>query len=361
MCAITGSVGIVGAPGDATRQVVIDAPGPAAGAEGSTRLVLLGTNGGPQPARSRSGISQVLVVNGCAYVVDCGSGVARQLVRSGISLSSLRGVFLTHLHSDHEADYFNLFLFGWAVIEDPVPTFGPGPAGGLGALPHDVAGRPPFPLINPQDPTPGLIEITNHQIRAHAYDINIRIREAGFDDLTELIVPHEIAIPPEVGAHGPWNVAPPMEPIPVMEDDNVKVTATLVRHAPVFPCFAYRFETADGSVVISGDTAPSANLVHLASGADILVHEVLELAFLERMLAGDPDADFHLRHFTESHTSVDDVGAVAADAGVGHLVLSHLVPGDDVIADRRWLDGARTGYGGAVTLGHDLLVLPVGP
>jgi len=322
-------------------------------------LVLLGTNGGPQPARSRSGISQVLVVNGCSYVIDCGSGVARQMVRAGIALSSLRGVFLTHLHSDHEADYFNLFLFGWATIEEPVPTFGPGPAGGLDALPRDRPGHPPFALINPDAPTPGLIDITNHQVKAHAYDINIRIREAGFDDLTRLIVPHEIAIPPELGAHGPWDVAPDMEPIPVMEDDNVRVTATLVRHAPVFPCFAYRFDTADGSVVISGDTAPSANLVRLAKDADLLVHEVLDMEFLERMMAGHPEAEHHLRHFAESHTALADVGGVASDAGAGHLVLSHLVPGDDVVADQRWLDGARAGYDGEVTLGQDLLVLPV--
>jgi len=209
------------------------------------------------------------------HVIDCGTGVTRQLRRAKL-LSRLSQVFLTHLHSDHVCDYFNLFLLGWPVLRgDPIPVHGPGSAGPMCALPAE-GNDPAIPLISPASPTPGVAEITEHHIRASAFDLNIRMREAGRADLTELIRPTEIAVPDEIGASPFGAVAPPMEPLVVTEDDDLRVTAILVQHAPVFPAFAYRFDSAAGSIVISGDTAPCPNLVALARGADILVHEVYD-------------------------------------------------------------------------------------
>ncbi|MDQ6725628.1 MAG: MBL fold metallo-hydrolase, partial [Actinomycetota bacterium] len=172
-----------------------------------TKLVLLGTAGGPLPSPVRSGIAQAVVVDGRTYVVDCGSGVTRQLRRSRL-LSGLHRVFLTHLHSDHTCDYFNLFLLGWPILQwnPPVDIFGPGPAGGTGALPPDHPRRP-VALHHPDRPTPGLVDLTGAQMAAHAYDINIRMREAGRHDLATLLVPHEIDVPAELGARGPDHVA----------------------------------------------------------------------------------------------------------------------------------------------------------
>lgn len=326
----------------------------------ASKVVLLGTAGGPLPSTVRSGISQAVAVAGRTYVVDCGSGVTRQL-RHARLLSRLHRVFLTHLHSDHVCDYFNLFLLGWPVLQwnPPVHVFGPGPAGGTGSFPPDDPGRP-VPLHHPGNPTPGLVELTDAQFAAHAYDLNVRMREAGRLALTGLVVPHEIAVPAAVGAVAPDRVAPAMEPILLEEDDEVRITATLVRHAPVFPAFAFRFDTADGSVVISGDTAPSSNLVRLARSADMLVHEVFDDGAVEEASAASDEGGWEARrrhhHLVTSHTPLSEVGRIAAEAGVRRLVLTHFVPGDDAMPDEHWVKGVSD-FDGEVVVGRDLMEL----
>ena len=320
-----------------------------------TRLVLLGTAGGPLPSPTRFGISQAVVVGDRVHVVDCGTGVTRQLRRARL-LSGLSGVYLTHLHSDHACDYFNLFLLGWPIIQfnPPVPVYGPGSAGPMCALPAEDD-EPAIPLVNPADPTPGIVEVTQHHIEAAAFDLNIRMREAGRSDLTELIVPTEIAVPAAVGASPLGAVAPPMPPIVVAEGDDLRVTAVLVQHAPVFPAFAFRFDTPAGSIVISGDTAPSPNLVSLAQGADILVHEVYD----DTRHYDDEEtweAEQRRHHLVTSHTAVSEVGKVAAEAGVGRLVLTHFIPGEDAHPDAHWLERI-SGFDGEVIVGQDLLEL----
>jgi len=325
--------------------------------ETRTRLVLLGTAGGPLPSPTRSGIAQAVVVGDRVHVIDCGTGVARQLRRAKL-LSRLSQVFVTHLHSDHVCDYFNLFLLGWPVLQgDPVPVHGPGSAGPMCALPAE-GDEPAIPLISPADPTPGIAEITEHHIRASAFDLNIRMREAGRRDLTEVIAPSEVAIPAGLGASPFGAVAPPMDPIVVAEDDDLRVTAVLVQHAPVFPAFAYRFDTAAGSIAISGDTAPCPNLVALARGADILVHEVYDDARWQRPQEQPTwEAQRRLDHLVTSHTPLSQVGTVAADAGVGRLVLTHFIPGDDALPDEYWKEAITPSFGGEVTVGQDLLEL----
>ena len=327
-----------------------------------SRLVLLGTAGGPLPSPVRAGISQAVVVGGRTYVVDCGSGVTRQLRRARL-LGGLHRVLLTHLHSDHTCDYFNVFLLGWPILQwnPPVHVFGPGPAGGAEALPADEPARRPVPLHHPVNPTPGLVDMTDAQFAAHAYDINIRMREAGRHDLRGMVVPHEIVVPSDVGACAPDQVAPAMEPVVVEEDDDVRITATLVLHAPVFPAFAYRFDTSSGSVVISGDTAPCPNLIRLAQGADILVHEVFDDGLTEPDTEPADDdeaweAQRRHHHMVTSHTPLSEVGRVAAAAGVDVLVLTHFIPGDDIRPDDHWVKGVR-GFDGDVIVGEDLMEL----
>jgi ribonuclease BN (tRNA processing enzyme) len=328
----------------------------------TTKLVLLGTAGGPLPSTVRSGICSAVVVDGRTYVVDCGGSATRQLRRARL-LGGLHRVLLTHLHSDHTCDFFNLFLLGWPIIQwnPPVHVFGPGSAGGAGALPPDDAGRPVV-LHNPANPTPGLVDLTEAQFQAHAYDINIRMREAGRHDLRALLVPHELEVPAGPGEASPNRVAPEMDPILVEEDDGVRISATLVAHAPVFPAFAFRFDTPAGSVVFSGDTAPCPNLLRLAGGAGTLVHEVFD----DTPAAGDdgevPDTDEaweaarRHHHMVTSHTPLSAIGRVAAEAGVRRLVLTHFIPGDDVLPDEHWQKGV-TGFDGEVVVGRDLMEL----
>src|SRR5687767_4323705 len=93
-----------------------------------TRLVLLGTGGGPRPRAASSASAQVIISSGAAYVIDCGDGVARQLAFAGVPLASVRHVFITHQHSDHTADYGNLIWLAWtAGLSSPVDTWGPPP------------------------------------------------------------------------------------------------------------------------------------------------------------------------------------------------------------------------------------------
>ena len=135
-----------------------------------------------------------------------------------------------------------------------------------------------------------------------------------------------------------------------MEDDAVRVTAIPVMHGHVMPALAYRFDTADGSVVFSGDTTANDGLIALAQGADILVHQVADLGYLERHgVTGEA-----LRRMAGLHTDVSEVGSVAERARVGELILSHYLPADpDAISEAEWAERAGRGFTGTTTAGRD--------
>lgn len=279
-----------------------------------TQLVLLGTGGGPTPKALRSAPAQAIVVNDTIYVVDCGDGVARQMVLAGLALPKLRAIFITHHHSDHNADYGNLVLLGWtAGLNTRVDAYGP----------------------------PPLEAMTKLFMEMNRYDIETRTADEGRTPLAPLLVPHE-----QRGAG------------PVMQDANVKVTSALVNHPPVTPAFAYRFDTSDRSIVISGDTARSENLIALAREADVLVHEVMYVPGVDRLIASQSDAKTLRAHLMASHTRAEEVGRVATDARVKMLVLSHYVPGSDPsITDEIWIDAVRTTFKGQIVAGKDLMVI----
>jgi ribonuclease BN (tRNA processing enzyme) len=280
--------------------------------QGGTKLILLGTGGGPRPRKASSGSAQVVVSNGVAYVVDCGDGVARQLAFAGVPLPSLRHIFITHQHSDHTADYGNLIQLAWtAGLNSRVDTWGP----------------------------PPLARMTELFFEMNAPDIDTRIANEGRPPLAPLVHVHELR---EGGA--------------VLSDEDVKVTAALVDHPPVVPAFAYRFDARDRSIVISGDTAPSRNLEKLAAGADVLVHSVMYPPAIERLVARVPNAAALKASILAHQTSAEDAGRVAQHAGVKTLVLSHFVPPDDpAITDAMWREAASRHFRGTVVVGRDLL------
>lgn len=212
--------------------------------------------------------------------------------------------------------------------------------------------------------------MTRFSIAAFAYDINVRIRETGYPNISDYIIPHDIELPEGVGrdyiyeetSEGLVGRAPKMEPFVVLpEDDNgVTVKATLVNHAPVFPSLAYRFDTPDGSIVLSGDTSPSENLIELAQGANVLVHEVIHRESVAKSVPQNiPGRDALLNHIYTSHTFSTDVGKVAQEANVEKLMLTHFFPPDGMVPDDIWRENAQEGFEGEVIVGKDLAEIGV--
>jgi ribonuclease BN (tRNA processing enzyme) len=311
------------APGpDVARRLLLKAaaaavaaacfPALADSASGKTRLILLGTGGGPRPRVGSLSSAQVIIATGALYVVDCGDGVARQLVAAGVSLDALRHVFITHHHSDHNADYGNLLLLAWASgLRSRVDAWGP----------------------------PPLEDITRLFFEMSAPDIDVRIADEGRVPLVPLVHPHDVT------ATGP-----------VLRNDDLTVSCVLVDHPMVKTALAYRFDAADRSIVISGDTRPCDSLVALARGADVLVHEAFWPEAVDRLAARVGNASTLRRHLLASHTSAEDCGRIASSAGVKTLVLSHFVPPDDpTITEEMWREAAARHFGGRIVVGRDLM------
>jgi ribonuclease BN (tRNA processing enzyme) len=283
-------------------------PGARAAADPANRVILLGTKGGPTPSPLRAAASVLLVVEGHPYLVDTPNGVAGQLAKAAISLSALSQIFITHNHSDHVIDAGTLMVLAWgAGLRTPVTFHGP----------------------------PPLRDIVRHGLAASGYDIAARMREEGRQPLAPLVHVRESS---RGGA--------------VFEDKHLKVTSALVDHYMVKPAFAYRFDTPGRSIVVSGDTTYSPNLVKLAHGADLLIHEAMYLPGIDQ-LAGE-NAPTLREHLVRSHSTTEQVGLVAAQAGVKKLVLSHLVPATPTITDSMWLEGVRKHFKGETVVGRDL-------
>lgn len=255
----------------------------------------------------------MIVCGNTAYVVDCGDGVARQLVFAGVPPNTVRHVFLTHHHSDHNADLGNLILFAWTMgLSTRVDAWGPPPLEGhLKAF-----------------------------FQMQAADINARITNEKRVALSPLVHVHELQ---RDGA--------------VMADDNVKVTTALVDHEPGLPSHAYRFDAADRSIVIAGDTTRSDALVRLARDADVLVHSAyLDSAAVDRLVARVPNVATLRNSILSYQTSAEDAGRVAQAAGVRTLVLSHLIPADDpTVTAQMWSAAAQSTFRGTIIVGKDLL------
>ena len=277
----------------------------------AVKLVLLGTKGGPsQRAFGSFPNSQVLLVDGTPYVVDAGYGVTRRLLEAGVALPSLRYVFITHHHSDHNLEFGNLLYNSWANgLKTPVDAYGP----------------------------TGLMALTRSYWESNRSDIETRIADEGRVDVRRLIVAHDI------------------QPGVVLDNGVVKVTAMRNHHPPIEDSYAFKFETHGKIIVFSGDTAYYPPLAEFAKNADLLVHEAMYGPGIEALAKRIGNGATLLKHLNDSHTRVEDVGRIAQAAGVKTLVLTHFVPGEDPsITPALWEAAAKSQFSGRIVVGSDL-------
>lgn len=271
-----------------------------------TQIILLGT-GTPYPDPNASGPATAVVVGKRVFLFDAGSGVMRRMNAAGLPISGPEAVFITHLHSDHTLGYPDLILTSWIMRRvSPMPVYGP----------H------------------GLQRMTQHLLAAYAEDIHIRTY--GLE--------REVAGGYRVKVHE-------IKSGVIYERDGVRVTAIPVPHGNWKEAYAYRLDTPDRSIVISGDTRPSEALVRAARGVDVLVHEVyspLHLAPENR-----PGGKYWPQYMREFHTSDVELGALAARAKPKLLILTHIIRMGST--DEELLAGVRAGgFSGPVQVGKDL-------
>jgi ribonuclease BN (tRNA processing enzyme) len=173
------------------------------------------------------------------------------------------------------------------------------------------------------------------------FDIDTRIEDEGRPDIRKLVVAKDIT---DNGV--------------VLKTDDVTVTAFRTPHPPIADNFAYKFETPDGTVVFSSDTSYNPALAEFAKGADVLVHEALYEPAVDRLVLKTKNGATLKKHLMASHTTTDDVGRIAAAAGVKVLVLSHFVPGDDpLVTDDNWTEGVKKHFSGKIIVAKDLMEL----
>jgi ribonuclease BN (tRNA processing enzyme) len=298
-----------------------------------TKIVLLGTRGGPGIDLARNETGAAVVVDGVTYLVDCGYGTLRALVANGLAYTRIGNVFLSHLHDDHTADLPALLTHQWTNSRN---------------MPTEVYG--PFGTVQ-------LVDAINEVLDINA---EIRIADEGRTTRPEaLFKGHDL----------PANATP----TEVLKDERVHVTAIENTHYPErskahmpYRSLAFRFDTAEKSVAFSGDTAYSANVVKLARGADFFVCEVMAQSTYDRMEARAKaeaeagNSNTIARHVAETHSTPRDVGRMAKEAGVKTVVLYHQLwgprQGQLEYPVTEYIDGVHENFSGEVVVGRDSMV-----
>ena len=296
--------------------------------QGGTRLITVGTAGGPVPRAKRAQSANLLVVNGTPYLIDAGDGVSRRLAKMRFNFRTLGTIFVTHGHNDH--------------------------TGGLGMLLSAALGAQRVAPINVYGP-PGTEALIKATIGYFGLDAEIRISDgARTVPIDKVFFGHDVG----TGL--------------IYQDANIRVTAVENTHFHFHPgspaygkhkSYSYRFETPDRVIVFTGDTGESDAVAALAKDADILVTEVVSVDDVKKARIRDgrwqamiarEQSEF-IRHMVEEHLTPQQIGAMATRAGVKTVVLSHLTPrpGSDDYAP--WADEVRKHFSGKVLVAKDLM------
>lgn len=292
------------------------------------KLITLGTAGGPLPQKKRTQSSNLLVVNGRLYLIDAGDDVTRRIVQAGYDFLQVDKIFITHAHSDHTMGLATLLVSEWEYQRrTPIDIYG--------AVGTEALVRGAIQYLTP--------------------NADIRWSEGKRTPMASIFHGHDVA------------------PGVVFQDENVKVIAVENTHFHFTPdspgygkykSYSYRFETPGRVVVFTGDTGPSDALTELAKGADVLVTEVgvpdeiIDLYKKNGTWEKRPpeEREAFLRHMHEEHVTPEDVGKMAAKAGVKMVVLTHLLPSASPDDDyQRYVDATKRFFTGRVVAAKDLM------
>lgn len=273
------------------------------------RVTLLGT-GSPGPVMNRFGPSILVEAGDQKFLFDAGRGAMQRLTQIKVSWNDVTGVFLTHLHSDHVVGFPDVWLTGWLVGARKAPLLVWGPRGTRKMMLH----------------------------LAQAYEFDIAIRQA--DE--------------HASAEGAVIVAEDVAEGFAYERNGVRVTPFNVDHAPVEPAFGYRIDFRGRSVVLSGDTRFSENLIRRAEGVDLLVHEVTAPETFRRAGIAPELAATIVAH----HTTAEQAGEVFARVKPKLAVYSHMVR--PAATEQDLIAPTRKTYAGPLEVGEDLMVIDVG-
>ena len=282
--------------------------------ETTDRLILLGTQGGPFIRSYRQTPSANLIVyKSTPIVVDTGFGVTFKLLDAGINLPSIKYIFITHHHSDHNLELGPLLYNAWINgLKEPIHVYAP----------------------------PGLKDLLSFYWESIKFDIETRMNDEGRPDIRVLIETHE---------YSEGNIT---------SNSDFEVTALKNIHPPVVESYALNFNLGNKKIVFSGDTAYCPALATFASNADYLVHEVMYVPAVEELVKRRPNAMKLKESILSHHTSAEDAGKIANLARVKTLVLNHFVPSDDKsLTDQVWLNAVKTTFSGNIIVGKDLLQL----
>lgn len=308
---------------------------PANGAR--TQILFLGTAGGPPLRFDRSEPSTLLIVNGREYLVDCGIGTVRRLVEAGVDSSRIKTIFFTHLHADHDMGLADVMANDF---------FEGGGAGKAGAF--NIYGPPQTKQL-----VDAAFQFISVGFRPFAAAPPTQYRMRG-DAFVSPFVVHEVT-----------------RPGLIFDDGNIRVTAAENSHyvmipaatRPRFKTYSYRIQTPDGAILFTGDTGPTGGMPALAKGADVLITEAsyrdskdLDQSINARAsrnhLTPLATKRFH-DHFTFEHLDADEIGRIAAKAGVKTVVFYHYNPADE--ADRAaYVSGVKKNFAGPVFAPSDL-------
>lgn len=307
----------------------------AQGSAATAQLITLGTQGGPNYGPTRAECSNALRVGDNLFLIDCGYGTLARMVAAGLRHQDVDAIFITHLHDDHSSDLYGILThMATQGRARDVVVYGP---------------------VGTHTYVQGLRDAMGPNSTIRTLD---EARPAGFLDFIKSVEVTEGDVP--------------------IAETGIRVTSAENTHYPEYidgletqKSYAYRFDWGEGgssqSIVFSGDTTYSEKLVTLAQGADVFVCEVLEPVSMRRafdaMVAGGAFAGAEegvWRHMIDTHASPAQVGQMAAEAGVGRVVLTHLAPGALLdVPDSTYTAGVVENFSGPVMVAVDGMVVAI--